>query len=264
MPTLVFFLQAGGLDMSIRLSCTSLALAVSIGVPIESLAGSCSLVADVGSGAASVQVGGKAEALSGPKTLGDCSNIVAQAGAVVAVYEVKGDREVTLCALNQPCAIDPASKASLLDDLDRQAQSAGGNKLDKDFARVAGLPYGRILDAKNVTTISFANVGSEVKSFSLVDGAGRELQRAEGGTSIDVPSGSLKPGKYLWKIVTAKGQHEGRILTDKERNEIVRELDEARKKSGANSFQAKVAELGVLFDNGLSYEVAQLRRDLKL
>jgi hypothetical protein len=231
-------------------------------------AGPCSLLPDLSTGPAQVQIGGKTEDLAAAKHLDSCAEVIAKSGNVFVAYKAGGTQMIKSCPLNEACGVDADSKASFLASADRTVQSSG-QKLDENFSRLASIPYGKIMDPDKAATFNFAQVGAEVRAFKLADAQNKPLfEDAKGGASLTIPNDKLRPGgKYRWEIITAKGKHAGGfdILEEKKRGEIAKELEQVKqKKSGASSFELKLEELAVLVDYGLRYEVELLRKDMKL
>jgi hypothetical protein len=231
------------------------------------IAGGCSLIPDLNTGQAQVQIGGSTEGLTAAKHLAECSNIVLKSGAVALLYEVDGEHRVKACATNEPCAADAKSAPSFL------AQKGDGPRvgqgLDKDYARLNGLPYGWILEPASVTTFGLARVQEKVQKFALLDQAKHPLFEANvAQPSIAVPADLFKPGaRYHWQIVTDRAQHEGsfRMMDDKKKQSIATALSAARESSpNASAFEKRLQELAVYRDYDLGYEVERLRQEMKL
>lgn len=235
---------------------------------VSALAGPCSLIPDPSKPAAQVQVGSRAETLQSVKHLTDCSRIVVKSGTVLLLYQVEGEHRVKACESGQPCDADPQSAASFLARQGEEAKRVGQG-LDTDYARLAGLPYGSVLEPNSVAVLTFARVQETVQKFTLFDQAKQPVLESRGSEpSVSVPAGVLKPGsRFRWQLVTNKAQHEGsfRMADEKTRLMVASALEAARKTSpNATAFERKLQQLAVYRDYDLVYEAEHLRQEMKL
>jgi hypothetical protein len=258
--------------MEVDMKCKQLmqfALAgVTVWVATPANAGSCSLIPDTGDGKAQVQIGAATQTLDAAKHLTDCSSIVLKSGTAFLLYEVDGEHQVKACKINEPCATPAQSGLSFLAPGEGGAKRVGQG-LDKDYARLSGLPYGWVMRAESLATFSLARVQESVQKFTLFDQSQQPLVQAGAGqSSVAVPIDALKPGeRYRWQLVTDKAQHEGsfRMIDDKKKLGIVKTLEAARQASpNASVFEKKLQELAVYRDYDLGYEMERLRQEMKL
>lgn len=233
----------------------------------SALAGPCSLIPDPSKPAPQVQIGSRAETLQSAKHLTDCSRIVVKSGTVLLLYQVEGEHRVKACESGQPCDADPQSSASFLARQGEDAKRVGLG-LDTDYARLAGLPYGSVLEPSSVAVLTFARVQETVLKFTLFDQAKQPVLESRGEPSISVPTGVFKPGsRFRWQLVTNKAQHEGsfRMVDQKTRLRVANALAAARKTSpNATAFERKLQQLATYRDYDLVYEAEHLRQEMKL